>query len=208
TKKSHRKDSSITFYINLHLHPSSSAKEQTLFTHTHTHNSKKQRDQKQSLHMSADWGPVIVAVSLFILLSPGLLFQIPARTRVVEFGNMSTSGIAILVHAVIYFCILTILVIAIQIRFHKGFTPLLHTNKGNRERPRRESTGVDVEIDGDDQNGVYGEEDESVNSYGFSVGFESTARLFPGNEKRRPGERITNKMTPTITGAQSVIVVV
>ncbi|CAH8361032.1 unnamed protein product [Eruca vesicaria subsp. sativa] len=68
--------------------------------------------------MSADWGPVIVAVSLFILLSPGLLVQIPARTRVVEFGNMSTSGIAILVHAVIYFCILTILVIAIQVHIH------------------------------------------------------------------------------------------
>ncbi|EEF50886.1 conserved hypothetical protein [Ricinus communis] len=49
--------------------------------------------------MSADWGPVVVAVALFILLSPGLLFQLPARTRVVEFGNMNTSGIAILIHA-------------------------------------------------------------------------------------------------------------
>lgn len=39
--------------------------------------------------MSTDWGTVIVAVTLFLLLSPGLLFQIPARTRVVEFGNMS-----------------------------------------------------------------------------------------------------------------------
>ncbi|XP_018434964.1 uncharacterized protein LOC108807207 [Raphanus sativus] len=66
--------------------------------------------------MSTDWGTVIVAVSLFLLLSPGLLFQIPARTRVVEFGNMS--GIAILVHAVIYFCILTILVVAIQVHIH------------------------------------------------------------------------------------------
>lgn len=68
--------------------------------------------------MSADWGPVVVAVVLFILLSPGLLFQIPARTRVMEFGNMHTSGIAILVHGIIYFCILTILVIAIGIHIH------------------------------------------------------------------------------------------
>ncbi|CAN7128308.1 unnamed protein product [Brassica rapa subsp. narinosa] len=68
--------------------------------------------------MSADWGPVIIAVALFILLSPGLLFQLPARTRVMEFGNMSTSGISILVHAIIYFCILTILIIAIQIHIH------------------------------------------------------------------------------------------
>ncbi|KAK6928545.1 Protein of unknown function DUF3339 [Dillenia turbinata] len=68
--------------------------------------------------MGADWGPVVVSVVLFILLSPGLLFQLPARARVVEFGNMCTSGIAILVHAIIYFCILTILLIAIGIHIH------------------------------------------------------------------------------------------
>ncbi|KAL5057163.1 hypothetical protein RYX36_028767 [Vicia faba] len=38
--------------------------------------------------MGADWGPVIVAVALFIFLSPGLLFQFPARFRVVEFGRI------------------------------------------------------------------------------------------------------------------------
>ncbi|CAN1137517.1 hypothetical protein LINPERPRIM_LOCUS22924 [Linum perenne] len=68
--------------------------------------------------MGADWGPVFIAVGLFILLSPGLLFQLPARTRVVEFGNLNTSGIAILVHAIIYFCIITILVVAIGIHIH------------------------------------------------------------------------------------------
>ncbi|KAI5604505.1 hypothetical protein POPTR_001G328701v4, partial [Populus trichocarpa] len=68
-----------------------------------------------------DWGPVVVAVVLFILLSPGLLFQLPARTRVVEFGNMYTSGIAILVHAVIYFCIITILIIAVGVHIHNEF---------------------------------------------------------------------------------------
>ncbi|XP_020101244.1 uncharacterized protein LOC109719119 [Ananas comosus] len=65
-----------------------------------------------------DWGPIIVAVILFILLSPGLLFQLPARTRVVEFGNMATSGISILVHSILFFCILTILVVAIGIHIH------------------------------------------------------------------------------------------
>lgn len=68
--------------------------------------------------MGADWGPVVVAVALFIVLSPGLLFQLPARNRVVEFGNMYTSGISILVHAIIYFCVLTILTIAIGIHIH------------------------------------------------------------------------------------------
>ncbi|XP_054785871.1 uncharacterized protein LOC129292320 [Prosopis cineraria] len=65
--------------------------------------------------MGADWGPVVVAVALFIVLSPGLLFQLPARHRVVEFGSLGTSGISILVHAIIYFVVLTILVIAIGI---------------------------------------------------------------------------------------------
>ncbi|KAG6400688.1 hypothetical protein SASPL_137530 [Salvia splendens] len=63
--------------------------------------------------MIVDWGPVVVAVAMFILLSPGLLFQLPARTRVIEFGNMYTSGISILIHAILYFCIYTIVVVAI-----------------------------------------------------------------------------------------------
>jgi len=67
---------------------------------------------------STDWGPIIVAVILFVVLSPGLLFQLPARTRVVEFGNMGTSAIAILVHAIIFFCLLTIFVVAIGVHVY------------------------------------------------------------------------------------------
>ncbi|XP_020107326.1 uncharacterized protein LOC109723393 [Ananas comosus] len=70
--------------------------------------------------MSTDWGPVIIAVVLFILLSPGLLFQIPARARVIEFGNMYTSGISILVHGIIFFAIMTILVIAVGVHVRVG----------------------------------------------------------------------------------------
>ncbi len=67
---------------------------------------------------STDWVPIIVAVILFVVLSPGLLFQLPARARVVEFGNMATSAIAILVHAVIFFCLLTIFVVAIGVHVY------------------------------------------------------------------------------------------
>ncbi|XP_019056708.1 PREDICTED: uncharacterized protein LOC109116194 [Tarenaya hassleriana] len=67
---------------------------------------------------TGDWGPVIVAVGLFIVLSPGLLCQLPARRRVVEFGNMTTSGISILFHSIIFFAILTILLIAIGVHIH------------------------------------------------------------------------------------------
>lgn len=68
----------------------------------------------------ADWGPVIVAVVLFVLLSPGLLFQMPAKGRVVEFGNMQTSGASILVHAIIYFGLITIFLIAIGVHIYTG----------------------------------------------------------------------------------------
>ncbi|KAF6161501.1 hypothetical protein GIB67_009380 [Kingdonia uniflora] len=66
----------------------------------------------------ADWGPVIIAVVLFVLLTPGLLFQIPGRNRVIEFGNMHTSGAAILVHAILYFGLITIFLIAIGVHIH------------------------------------------------------------------------------------------
>ncbi|KAJ6977780.1 hypothetical protein NC653_029622 [Populus alba x Populus x berolinensis] len=67
-----------------------------------------------------DWGPVIIAVVLFVLLVPGLLFQIPGRNRVVEFGNMQTSGASIVVHAIIYFGLITIFLIAIGVHIYAG----------------------------------------------------------------------------------------
>ncbi|CAN1794505.1 hypothetical protein LINPERHAP1_LOCUS20322 [Linum perenne] len=68
----------------------------------------------------ADWGPVVIAVVLFVVLSPGLLFQIPGRDRVVEFGKMHTSGMSILVHTIIYFGLITIFLIAIGVHINTG----------------------------------------------------------------------------------------
>ncbi|XP_059282665.1 uncharacterized protein LOC132036362 [Lycium ferocissimum] len=70
--------------------------------------------------MVVDWGPVVVAVVMFILLSPGFLCQLPARVRVIEFGNLHTSGIAILVHAILYFCLYTILIVAVGVHIRSG----------------------------------------------------------------------------------------
>ncbi|KAJ0110927.1 hypothetical protein Patl1_01234 [Pistacia atlantica] len=68
----------------------------------------------------ADWGPVLIAVVLFVLLSPGLLFQIPgsSKNRVIEFGNMHTSGASILVHTIIYFGLITIFLIFINVHVY------------------------------------------------------------------------------------------
>ncbi|TMW82274.1 hypothetical protein EJD97_006361 [Solanum chilense] len=68
----------------------------------------------------ADWGPVLIAVVLFVLLTPGLLFQLPGRGNTVEFGNMQTSGVSILVHAVIYFGLITIFLLAIGVHVYVG----------------------------------------------------------------------------------------
>ncbi|GAV64261.1 DUF3339 domain-containing protein, partial [Cephalotus follicularis] len=61
----------------------------------------------------SDWGPVFVAVVLFILLTPGLLIQFPGHHKYVEFGNFQTSGVSILVHAILYFALMCIFLLAI-----------------------------------------------------------------------------------------------
>ncbi|KAL7241288.1 hypothetical protein ACSBR2_006832 [Camellia fascicularis] len=63
----------------------------------------------------SDWGPVFVAVVLFVLLSPGLLFQVPGRSRSVEFGNFHTSGASILIHTLLYFALICIFLLAVKI---------------------------------------------------------------------------------------------
>ncbi|XP_047952572.1 uncharacterized protein LOC125198208 [Salvia hispanica] len=73
----------------------------------------------------SDWGPVFVAVVLFVLLSPGLLIQVPGRNRFVEFGNFQTSGVSILVHALIYFALICIFLLAIGIHVYMAIVKQL-----------------------------------------------------------------------------------
>ncbi|KAJ6683728.1 hypothetical protein OIU85_007424 [Salix viminalis] len=68
----------------------------------------------------SDWGPVFVAVVLFILLTPGLLIQVPGHHRFIEFGNFHTSGVSILVHSIIYFALSCIFLLAIGVHMSIG----------------------------------------------------------------------------------------
>ncbi|XP_041008232.1 uncharacterized protein LOC121252584 [Juglans microcarpa x Juglans regia] len=68
----------------------------------------------------SDWGPVFVAVVLFILLTPGLLIQMPGKKRYVEFGNFQTSGVSILVHSILYFALMCIFLLAIGVHVYLG----------------------------------------------------------------------------------------
>lgn len=68
----------------------------------------------------ADWGPVLIGVVLFILLQPGLLFQIPGNNRHVEFGTIKTNGKAITVHTLIFFVLYAILILVVHVHIYTG----------------------------------------------------------------------------------------
>ncbi|KAJ4710812.1 hypothetical protein OWV82_016941 [Melia azedarach] len=68
----------------------------------------------------SDWGPVFVAVLLFVLLTPGLLFQVPGHHRCVEFGNFQTSGAAIMVHSLLYFALICVFFLAVKVHLYLG----------------------------------------------------------------------------------------
>ncbi|XP_057767515.1 uncharacterized protein LOC130987832 [Salvia miltiorrhiza] len=67
-----------------------------------------------------DWAPILIGLFLFVLLSPGVLFQIPGCTRPVEFGNFTTNGKAIMIHTLIFFGIFTILIMALRLHIYMG----------------------------------------------------------------------------------------
>ncbi|RZB73376.1 hypothetical protein D0Y65_037183 [Glycine soja] len=46
---------------------------------------------------------------------PGLLFQVPGRSRCLEFGNFQTSGASILVHSLLYFGLICLFLFAIKL---------------------------------------------------------------------------------------------
>lgn len=81
----------------------------------------------------ADWAPIVIGLLLFILLSPGVLFQLPGNNKRVEFGNFQTNGKAIAIHTLLFFIIFTILILAAGMHIYAGWLsndfkgPLLFT---------------------------------------------------------------------------------
>ncbi|KAF8081710.1 hypothetical protein N665_0870s0031 [Sinapis alba] len=68
----------------------------------------------------SDWGPVLVTVILFVMLTPGLLFQLPGRQRYVEFGNFQTSAVSVIVHSLLYFSLACVFLLALKIHIYIG----------------------------------------------------------------------------------------
>ncbi|KAJ0969219.1 hypothetical protein J5N97_022096 [Dioscorea zingiberensis] len=68
----------------------------------------------------ADWAPVVIGVVLFVLFSPGLLFELPGTRRGVEFSSMRTNGKAVAVHTLIFFAVFSILIMALRVHIYAG----------------------------------------------------------------------------------------
>lgn len=68
----------------------------------------------------ADWAPVLIGVLLFVLLQPGLLFQLPGHSKGVQFGSMKTNGKSIAVHTLIFFALYSIFLLALHIHIYIG----------------------------------------------------------------------------------------
>lgn len=65
-----------------------------------------------------NWAAPIIAAALFAFLSPGLLFQLPGKHRPVEFLNMKTSAVSILLHAVVYGLLLILFLVILNVHIY------------------------------------------------------------------------------------------
>nr|GLL26728.1 uncharacterized protein LOC107262693 [Ipomoea trifida] len=65
-----------------------------------------------------DWGAPIIATALFAFLAPGLIFQMPGKNRPVDFLNMKTGFLSMLVHAVIFGLLLILFLVVLNIHLY------------------------------------------------------------------------------------------
>ncbi|XP_015065240.1 uncharacterized protein LOC107010469 [Solanum pennellii] len=65
-----------------------------------------------------DWAGPIIATALFGFLSPGLLFQMPGKITPVDFMNMKTSWVSVLVHALLFGLILILLLVNFNLHLY------------------------------------------------------------------------------------------
>ena len=65
-----------------------------------------------------DWAALIIASALFAFLSPGLIIQMPGKHRPVDFLNMKTSLVSILLHTVLYSLLLILFLIVLDLHLY------------------------------------------------------------------------------------------
>ncbi|KAK9052343.1 hypothetical protein SSX86_028972 [Deinandra increscens subsp. villosa] len=65
-----------------------------------------------------DWAAPIIAAALFMLLSPGLIFQLPGEHTSIGFMNMKTSVVSMFLHTVVYGLLLILFLVALDIHMY------------------------------------------------------------------------------------------
>ncbi|XP_011097273.1 uncharacterized protein LOC105176238 [Sesamum indicum] len=65
-----------------------------------------------------DYAALLIATALFAFLSPGLVFQLPGKHRPVDFLNMKTSVVSMLLHTVIYGLLLFLFLIVLNLHIY------------------------------------------------------------------------------------------
>ncbi|KAG7029100.1 hypothetical protein SDJN02_10284 [Cucurbita argyrosperma subsp. argyrosperma] len=57
-------------------------------------------------------------VILFILLSPGLLFQVHGADKFIQFGNFETSATSIFLHSLIFFALFCLFTLVLHLHIY------------------------------------------------------------------------------------------
>ncbi|KAK4712709.1 hypothetical protein R3W88_007222 [Solanum pinnatisectum] len=65
-----------------------------------------------------DWAAPIIATALFGFLCPGLIFQMPGKHRPVDFMNMKTSIVSMLLHTLFFGLFLMLFLVILNIHIY------------------------------------------------------------------------------------------
>ncbi|XP_009606511.1 uncharacterized protein [Nicotiana tomentosiformis] len=65
-----------------------------------------------------DWAAPIIATALFAFLCPGLIFQMPGNNRPVDFMNMKTTFVSMLLHTVFFGLFLILFLVILNIHLY------------------------------------------------------------------------------------------
>ncbi|KQJ82275.1 hypothetical protein BRADI_5g08150v3 [Brachypodium distachyon] len=67
-----------------------------------------------------DWAPVVVGLVLFVLLSPGLLIELPGTHRWVDFGSLRVTGKSATVHTLLFFTLFAVITLGFDLHILTG----------------------------------------------------------------------------------------
>ncbi|KAF3785361.1 hypothetical protein EJ110_NYTH28121 [Nymphaea thermarum] len=67
-----------------------------------------------------DWAPVVIGIILFVVFSPGFIFQLPGHEQGLEFGSFKTNGKAVAVHAFLFSAVFMVLILGFGVHIYSG----------------------------------------------------------------------------------------